>query len=124
MSIIVLDSALYSRFFSFCIRATNQVPPGAHCVEHFLEEWDIYTAAVVREADDRTKRIYRTFEEYLPIRRSSSGCMPSFVLCEFGLDLPEEAYHHPIMDELREQATDLIAIGNVSSVPTDLDRRC
>ena len=48
--------------------------------------------------------------------------MPSFVLCEFGLELPEEAYHHPIMDELREQATDLIAIGNVSSVTTDPDR--
>jgi len=100
-------------FFSFSIRAGNYVTPGAHCLEHFLEEWDTYTAAVVREADDRTKRIYRTFEEYLTIRRDSSGCLPSFALCEFGLDLPEEAYHHPIMDELREQATDLIAVGNV-----------
>lgn len=99
--------------FSFCIRATHYVTPGAHCVEHFIEEWDVYTAAVVREADDRTKRVYRTFEDYLAIRRYSSGCLPSFALCEFGLSLPEEAYHHPIMDELREEATYLIAIGNV-----------
>lgn len=104
------------RHHSFCIRACSYVSPFAHCIEHFIEEWDIYTAAVVREADDRTKGIYRTFEEYLAIRRYSSGCLPSFALCEFGLDLPEEAYHHPIMDELREQATDLIAIGNVSNL--------
>jgi hypothetical protein len=98
--------------FSFCIRATNYVTRGAHCVEHFVDDWDIYTAAVVREADDRAKRIYMTFEGHLAIRRYSSGCLP-FALCEFGLSLPEETYHHPIMDELREQATDLIAIGNV-----------
>ena len=80
---------------------------------HFREEWEAYTAAVVREADDRARRIYRTFEEYLQIRRLSSGCLPSFTLCEFGLDLPEDVFHHPLLTELRQQATDLIAIGNV-----------
>lgn len=103
--------SLYS--FSFWLRATDFVPHGSSCLTHFVEEWDAYTAAVVWEADDRTRRIYRTFEEYLQIRRLSSGCLPSFTLCEFGLDLPEDVMHHPLLAELRQQATDLIAIGNV-----------
>ncbi|PPQ69928.1 hypothetical protein CVT26_013253 [Gymnopilus dilepis] len=96
----------------FWIRASSYVRPGAHCLKHFIHDFDTYTAAVVREADDRSKRRYRGFEDYLSIRRDSSGCFPSFALCEFGLDLPEEAFHHPRMAALREQGTDLIAIGN------------
>lgn len=99
---------------SFWLRATAYVRPDAHCLKHFIRDFDTYTEAVVREADDRTKRVYRSFEEYLSIRRDSSGCLPSFGLCEFGLDIPEEAYHHPRMEQLRDQATYLIAIGNVS----------
>jgi hypothetical protein len=91
----------------------NYVSPDDHCLPHFIHDFDTYTAAVVREADDRTKRKYRTFHDYLSIRRDSSGCLPSFALCEFGLDLPEEAFFHPRMVALREQGTDLIAIGNV-----------
>ena len=98
---------------SYWIRASSIVSPDAHCLDHFIRDFDTYTAAVVREADDRSKRRYRTFEDYLSIRRDSSGCLPSFALCEFGLYLPEEAFHHPMMSALREQATDLIAIGNV-----------
>ncbi len=67
---------------------------------HFIEEWDAYTAAVVQEANDRVRHIYRTFEEYLQIRRLSSGCLPSFTLCEFGLDLPEDVLNHPMLTEL------------------------
>lgn len=99
--------------FSFWIRACAYVSPGAHCLEHFVEEWDLYTTAVILEADDRTNRIYRSFEQYVAIRRYSSAVLLSLALCEFGLDLPEEAYHHPIMDQLRYQATDLITLDNV-----------
>ena len=99
---------------SFWIRASAYVPSDAHCLKHFVEEFDLYSAAVTLEAHDRTNRVYRTFEEYLAIRRYSSGCPLSFALCEFGLDLPEEAYHHPIMEQLRYQATDLISLDNVS----------
>lgn len=70
----------------------------------------------MKEADDRSQRRYRSFQEYLEIRRDSSGCLPSFALCEFGLDLPEKAYNHDRMAALREEATDLIAIGNVCVV--------
>ena len=98
---------------SFWIRASGYAPPNDHCLPHFIHDFDTYTTAVIREADDRTKRKYRTFLDYLSIRRDSSGCLPSFALCEFGLNLPEEAFYHPRMVALREQGTDLIAIGNV-----------
>ena len=98
---------------SFWIRVSAYVSAGAHCLEHFVEEWDLYSAAVILEADDRTNRVYRAFEEYLAIRRYSSAVLLTLVLCEFGLDLPEEAYHHPIMEQLRYQATDLITLDNV-----------
>ncbi|KAF8151498.1 terpenoid synthase [Crassisporium funariophilum] len=96
----------------FWIRASSFVSPDAHCLPHFIQDMDDYTAAVVNEADDRANRRYRGFEDYISIRKYSSGCLPSFALCEFGLDLPEEAFHHPLMVALREQATYLIAIGN------------
>ena len=83
------------------------------CLPHFIHGFDAYTAAVVREADDRTERKYRTFLDYLSIRRDTTGCVPAFTLCEFGLNLPEEVLYHPQMVALREQATDLIAIDNV-----------
>jgi len=103
----------YPSLSSFWIRASGYASPNDHCLPHFIRDFDTYTAAVIREADDRTKRKYRTFLDYLSIRRDSSGCLPSFALCEFGLDLPEEAFYHPRMVALREQGTDLIAIGNV-----------
>ncbi|TLD37531.1 hypothetical protein E2P81_ATG04343 [Venturia nashicola] len=93
-------------------RANKQVNPNSTCLKHFIHDFDLYTAAVVTEAEDRNHRVYRTFEEYLAIRRDSSGCYPSFVIHEFGLDLPEEIYLHPRLKRLREQATDLIALGN------------
>ena len=87
--------------------------PNDRCLPHFIHDFDTYTAAVNREADDRTKRKYRTFLDYLSIRRDSSGCLPSFALCEFGLNLPEEVFYHPRMVALRVQGTDLVAVVNV-----------
>ena len=98
---------------SFWIRASSYASPGDHCLSHFIHDFDAYAAAVIREADDRTKRKYRTFLDYLSIRRDSSACLPSFALCEFGLRLPEEAFYHPRMVALREQGTDLVVIVNV-----------
>ena len=87
--------------------------PGDHCLPHFIHGFDAYAAAVIREADDRTERKYRTFLDYLSIRRHTIGCYHSFALCEFGLNLPEEAVNHSRMVELREQGIDLMAITNV-----------
>ncbi|KDR73462.1 hypothetical protein GALMADRAFT_72334 [Galerina marginata CBS 339.88] len=96
----------------FWIRASSYVSPGAACLDHFIDSLDDYTAAVVKEADDRANRRYRSFEDFMLIRRDSSGCFPSIVLCEFGLDIPEEIFHHPRITAIREQGTDLLTIIN------------
>ena len=98
---------------SFWIRASSYASPDDHCLSHFVDGFDAYTAAVIREADDRTERKYRTFLDYLSIRRNTIACLPCFALCEFELNLPEEAVYHPQIVALREQAIDLIAIDNV-----------
>ena len=95
------------------IRASSYPSPDDHCLPHFIHGFDAYTAAVVREADDRTKRKYRTFLDYLSIRRDTIACFPSFALWTFGLNLPEEVFFHPQMVALLEQATDLIILDNV-----------
>ena len=101
---------------SFWIRASNYVSPDDHCLPHFIHDFNTFTAAVVQEADDRAKRRHRPFLDYLSVRRNACGCLPSFALCEFGLNLPEEVYYHPRMVALREQGTDLVAVVNVRCV--------
>jgi len=98
---------------SFWIRASNYVSPGDHCLPRFIHDFNTYSAAVVREADDRANRRCRPFLDYLSIRRDACGCLPSFALCEFGLNLPEEVFYHPRMAALRVQGTDLVALVNV-----------
>ncbi|PPQ72274.1 hypothetical protein CVT26_006495 [Gymnopilus dilepis] len=96
----------------FWIRASRYVSADANCVQHFFQYLDAYSKGVVNEAEDRADRKRPTFEEFLPLRRNWSGCMPCFSLCEFGLDVPEEAYQHPRMVALREATTDIVAITN------------
>jgi len=68
--------------------------------------------AVIAEANDRTNCQYRNFEEYLVMRRNTSGTLLSFVVVEFGLDIPDEVYSHPQVQALRQNGADLIIFVN------------
>lgn len=68
----------------------------------------------MQEAEDRSSDNYRNFEDYISIRRHTAGGNATLALTEFGLDLPEEVYHHPVIRSLREKAEYLIALINVS----------
>lgn len=100
---------------SFWNRARSIVAPGAPCLQHFIDDWEGYSSNVVQEAEDRIYQKSRGFYDYLRIRRHTSGSYPTLALCEFGLDLPEEVYRHPLFVVLRDQAADLIALINVSA---------
>jgi hypothetical protein len=69
---------------------------------------------VTQEAHDRAERRIRSLEDYMDLRRNTSGARPTVTLIEFGLDLPEFVTSHPTMASLREQAVDLIVLVNVS----------
>ncbi|KAJ3562898.1 hypothetical protein NP233_g9287 [Leucocoprinus birnbaumii] len=96
----------------FWNRARAIVLPNAPCLGHFLKDWEGFSSNVVQEAEDRMNQRSRGFYDYLKIRRHTSGSYPTLALCEFGLDLPEEVYQHPLFVVLRDQAADLIALIN------------
>lgn len=71
--------------------------------------------AVVQQAEDRTKHRIRTIESYLEVRRDTIGAKPSFALMELELDIPDEVFHHPTLENLRLWVIDMLCIGNVSN---------
>ncbi|EMD35369.1 hypothetical protein CERSUDRAFT_96486 [Gelatoporia subvermispora B] len=80
--------------------------------ERFVEVFQSYTSSVVEEAKDRVDKNIRSVDEYMELRRLTSGAMPCFAVIELGMDLPAEAFHHPIVQSLRLDAADLIILIN------------
>ncbi|EGN95075.1 hypothetical protein SERLA73DRAFT_187364 [Serpula lacrymans var. lacrymans S7.3] len=81
----------------------------SHCQERFIDTMDVYTKAVVQEAEDRRMDNIRGIEGYLHVRRGTVGVMPFFALIELNADI---CSHDKLMDddrirELEELATDM-----------------
>jgi Delta6-protoilludene synthase len=55
----------------------------------------------------------RSIQEYLEVRRDTIGAKPSFAILELDMDLPDEAVHHPVIEELSIVTIDMILLGNV-----------
>ena len=102
-----------SRFWELAIKTAS---PGSQ--KHFIETYDAYTQAVVQQAADRTHKHIRTIDKYMEVRRNTVGTMPSFALLGIGLNLPDEAVLHPVIDELSALASDMISLSNVSQDTT------
>ena len=82
--------------------------------KHFLETFPEYLESNVTQAQARNGSLL-TVDEYFLIRRKNIGVLPSFVPGELHLDLPDEAFYHPVITEMQQCATDLVFIDNVSS---------
>jgi len=82
---------------------------------------DLFFKAVTIQARDRAAGIIPGLEEYIAVRRDTSGCKPCWALIEYagGLDLPDEVMEHPIIQSLDEATNDLVTWSNVS-IPTKL----
>ena len=57
-------------------------------------------------------------DNYMEVRRATIGAMPSFALLGLGLNVPDEAVHHPVIEELSALAADMISLTNVSQDAT------
>lgn len=68
---------------------------------------------MVQQAADRTHKYIRTIQEYLEVRRDTIGAKPSFAILELDMNLPDEAIHHPVIEELSILSIDMILLGNV-----------
>lgn len=71
--------------------------------------------AVVQQAEDREKNHIRSLESYLEVRRGTIGAKPSFAIMELEMDLSDEVFNHPTLQNLRLWAIDMLCIGNVRS---------
>jgi hypothetical protein len=70
--------------------------------------------AQVQQCVDRKHDFAHNSEEYLPIRLHSSSMLPSYVIMELDIDVPDEVYYHPLLEKLRYWGFILICIDNVS----------
>ena len=77
---------------------------------------DLFFKAVTIQARDRATGIIPDLEDYIIVRRDTSGCKPCWALIEYasGLDLPDEVMEHPIIQSLDEATNDLVTWSNVS----------
>ncbi|KAH9005726.1 terpenoid synthase [Lactarius hatsudake] len=66
------------------------------------------------------KRFIETFDAYLQavddlaIRRDTTASKPCFAVLESDMNLPEEAVHHPVIEELYILSIDVILLDNVT----------
>jgi hypothetical protein len=100
-----------SRFFQRTVSVVGEDPPA---MERFIVDFDAYTKSIILEAEDRVAGHQRTVNDYLTLRRDTCGAKPTFSFFGLGLNIPDEVFDNPLMISLIENATDLIAITNVS----------
>ena len=83
-------------------------------MERFIVDFDAYTKSIILEAEDRVAGHLRTVNDYIIFRRDTCGAKPTFSFFGLGLNIPSEVFDNPLMISLIENATDLVAITNVS----------
>ena len=107
--------AAYHHLFicSFSERAFEIATPSA--ARHFVESFTEYLESNVDHARDRDNDTVAPFEGFLEMRRTNTTGRSMFFLGEMGLNIPDEAYYHPVVRELQNCTSDMIGIENVSS---------
>ncbi|KAH9923432.1 terpenoid synthase [Epithele typhae] len=79
---------------------------------HFKREWQLYVDSVVEEARDRDHTRFRTVEEHLALRHFTAGILPSLVMTELGLNIPQDVYDNTSLVDLRNTISDIVALDN------------
>ena len=105
------------RFFQRTVSVVGEDLPA---IERFISDFDAYTKSIILEAEDRAADHQRTVNDYLTLRRDTCGAKPTVSFFALGLDIPNAVFDNPSMISLIENATDLIAIVNVSHPDTSL----
>ena len=101
-----------SSICSFCERAFKIATPSA--TRHFLESFAEYLESNVDQARDRDNDTIAPFEGFLEMRRTNTVGRAMFFIGEQWLNVPDEAYYHPVIRELQNYACDMAGIENVS----------
>ncbi|KAK0458907.1 terpenoid synthase [Desarmillaria tabescens] len=78
----------------------------------FIANFDEYTHAVCRQAEDRDCGRTRNLSDYLELRRGTIGVRPSFDFFILTDDVPDEVVKHPQVEKLVQAAIDMTIIAN------------
>ena len=109
-----ISTELTIRSSSFWTRITAESSPGFQ--KRFIHTMSLSFKAVVTQAYDRATGVIPNLEDYIVVRRDTSGCKPCLALIEYanGWDLPDEVMEHRIIQSLDEAVNDLVSWSNVS----------
>ncbi|KAG6879127.1 hypothetical protein C0992_005014 [Termitomyces sp. T32_za158] len=77
-----------------------------------MKSLDNFTKAVATQAHDRALDYIRDIDEYLLIRRETIGAKQAFIVLEFELNLPDEVFEDPIIQDFIDACVDLIILSN------------
>ena len=84
--------------------------------QRFIDTFDHYLDATVREAENREQGTVLGLSDYLELRRGNSGAYPAYAMieCMLSIDLKPEVFYHPALWNLTRIAVDMLFIANVS----------
>ena len=89
---------------------------GPGCQQRLMSTLDTYFQAIMQQAADRGSQNIPELEEYILLRRDTSGCKTGFAFIEYAanIDLPDDVIEHPIIKALSDATNDLVSWANVS----------
>ncbi|KAI0820288.1 terpenoid synthase [Trametes gibbosa] len=94
----------------FWIRASARAT--AQGKARFMDTWVQYLSATVEQSRDREEGRVRTAMDYLALRRSTIGVVPTLALAMINSDLPLGVYDLPTFCDLQRCITDLVLLEN------------
>ena len=80
---------------------------------HFRAAWKDFAAAFITEVQYRHENRVLDLDEYLVLRRYTSGAYPTIIMSEIPCNIPDDIRYHSVISELEMLAVDLITIANV-----------
>ncbi|GJJ07191.1 hypothetical protein Clacol_001391 [Clathrus columnatus] len=90
----------------FWLRCVRDASPAFE--RRFLESFGLFLEARNIQCKHRSENVIPTLEEYIDIRRDSSGLKPLIDFLEYTLqiDIPEQVMEHPIMHAMKQDVND------------------
>ena len=84
--------------------------------QRFIDTFDHYLDATVREAENREQGTILALSDYIELRRGNSGAYAAWALleCVLLIDLQPEVFNHPALWNLTRIAGDMLFTANVS----------
>jgi len=91
-------------------------PASATARQRFIDRFDHYLNATVREAENREQGMILGLSDYLELRRGNSGVYVAGALleCILSIDLQPEVFNHPALWNLTKIAGDMVFTANAS----------